>query len=455
MSAKTEQLVAMRLNSYFKDQPQTPALVELKAELTSDLNEAAADKQQAGLAPEEAVAEAFSDFGDINELIRQINAENGTTKTIHGHHVVMDDDGIRVDDGETLKINNDGVYVKGGRAFKADSEGVSINDGAIKADSHGLKLGSWTFNEDGINLNGDAQAQPDFKVPSMPLDLTGEYTENLPLVNERRFDAKTITTLVLHYKSARVKILPTQGDTDEIIVREYMNHNNTTYQAQVSQNEEELKVTQGKVPFLIPLRVHVQIHVPISLTGNVMVTSRSGSVLVAGLPHLDTVNLQVISGSARVAEVGSQAFSADVTSGSCDLDGVQVTNQLGMLVKSGRIRMHAVTAGQFTISATSGTVTGDALNGGGSWSVKSGSLKLAFANIAGDINLNAKSGSIKVGVPSDASYAYELEAQSGRITAPKNGSATHFADGYQAGQVGITGTYTIKGRTTSGTIRLG
>jgi len=97
MSAKTEQLVAMRLNSYFKDQQQTPALVELKAELTSDLNEAAADKQQAGLAPEEAVAEAFSDFGDINELIRQINAENGTTKTIRGHHVVMDDDGIRGD----------------------------------------------------------------------------------------------------------------------------------------------------------------------------------------------------------------------------------------------------------------------------------------------------------------------------------------------------------------------
>lgn len=454
MSAKTEQLVAMRLNSYFKDQPQTPALVELKAELTSDLNEAAADKQRAGLAPEEAVAEAFSDFGDLNELIRQINAENGTTKTIHGHHVVMDDDGIRVDDGETLKINNDGVYVKGGRAFKADSEGVSINDGAIKADSHGLKLGSWTFNEDGINLNGDAQSQTDFKMPRMPLNLAGEYIDNLPLVNEQRFDAKTVTTLALNYKSARVKILPTQADTDEIIVREYMNHNNTTYQAQVSQNAKELNVTQGKVPFLIPLRVHVQIHIPINYTGNVMVASRSGNVLVAGLSHLDTVNLQVLSGSARVTEVGSQAFSADVASGSCDLNGVQVTNQLGMLVKSGRIRMQTVTAGQFTISATSGSVTGEDLSGGGSWSVKSGSLKLAFAKIAGDINLNAKSSTIKVGVPSDASYAYELEAQSGRIIAPKNGTVTHFADGYQAGQVGITGTYTIKGRTTSGTIRL-
>ncbi len=131
-----------------------------------------------------------------------------------------------------------------------------------------------------------------------------------------------------------------------------------------------------------------------------------------------------------------------------------MTNQLGMLVKSGRLRLQRVTAGQFTISATSGTITGAALVGGGSWTVKSGALKLDFDQIAGNVNLNAKSGSVKVVVPEDASYRYELEARSGRVVAPKNAQVTHYADGYQAGQVGSTGKYLIQGRTTSGTIRL-
>ncbi|WP_318766764.1 permease prefix domain 1-containing protein [Lactiplantibacillus carotarum] len=315
MSAKIEQLVAMRLNSYFKNQPETPALTELRTELATDLNEAANDKERTGLDPEAAVAEAFSDFGDINELIEQVNAENGTTKTVHGHHVVMDDEGISVDDGETLKINGDGIYLKGGQAFKADADGLSINNGAIKADSHGLKLGNWTFDENGVNLNGNAQARPDFNMEGRPFNLAGEYLESLPLVNEQRFDVAGVTSLALAYKSARVKIIPTQADGDEIIVREYMNHNNTTYQAQVSQRGTSLQVVQGKVPFLIPLRVHVQIHVPVNFAGDLTIESRSGSVLLAGLTSLNVVNLKVESGGARLAELRANALSADIVSG--------------------------------------------------------------------------------------------------------------------------------------------
>ncbi|RRK09847.1 hypothetical protein D1831_10495 [Lactiplantibacillus garii] len=451
MSAKIEQLVAMRLTSYFKEQPKTPALTELRSELAADLNEAANDKERAGLDPEAAVAEAFSDFGDINELIRQINAENGTTTTIHGHHVVMDNDGLSVDDGQTLKINADGIYLKGGRALKADADGVSINNGAIQADTHGLKLGSWTFDEDGINLNGDAQTA---KPQAAPINLAQEYSETLPLVNEQRFDAATLTRLTVAYKAAQVKIIPTQGASQEVIVREYMNHKNAAYQSQIEQAGDELKVVQGKVPFLIPLRVHVQIHVPADFTGNLTLTNRSGHLLVAGFQRLNALDLQVLSGNAVVSDLHSRALSMDVTSGDAELTNLRVINQLGLLVKSGRTRLTTVTAERFIVSVTSGTVRGTALTGGGSWTVKSGSLKLDLAAVVADVHLMAKSGTIKVTVPTDASYAYELESHSGRVVAPKNGTATHLADGYQAGRVGVTGQYLIQGQTTSGTIKL-
>jgi len=109
MSEKIEQLVAMRLNTYFKTQTMTPALIELKTELATDLNEAANDKAANGLDSEAAVAEAFSDFGDINALIQQINTENGNETNLHAHHVVMDDEGIEIDGGERLKVNSDGI----------------------------------------------------------------------------------------------------------------------------------------------------------------------------------------------------------------------------------------------------------------------------------------------------------------------------------------------------------
>ena len=168
MSAKIEQLVAMRLNTYFKQQPVTPALTELKTELATDLNEAANDKERGGLDPEAAVAEAFSDFGDINDLIQQVNTENGDTDKVRRHQITVDEDGIAIDNGEALKIN---------------AEGISINNGAIKADANGLKVGRWTLDADGINEQEPANtAAPS----SRPVNLAGEYVERLPLVNEQR-----------------------------------------------------------------------------------------------------------------------------------------------------------------------------------------------------------------------------------------------------------------------------
>ncbi|ETY74882.1 DUF4097 family beta strand repeat-containing protein [Lactiplantibacillus fabifermentans] len=454
MSEKIEQLVAMRLSSYFKNQPDTPALAELKTELATDLNEAANDKHASGLDAEAAVAEAFSDFGDINALIAQVQQENGNDQHLHEHRVSMDDDSFKVDDGETLKIDRSGVYLKGGDAFTANADGVSINHGAIKADANGFKLGNVVFNEDGININGKPVSMPDFEPTFPTLNLAGEYHDSLNLVNEQHFDVAALQHVTVAYRSARVKIMPTRGANDEIIVREYMNHNNTTYHAQITQQGDTLAIDQGKFPFLIPLRVHVQILIPSVYAGNLTVENRSGALLVAGLTKLQVVNLRIVSGDCRVANVQAQAMSADITSGNFAYNDGRVTDQLGMLVKSGRIRLSRVQAGQFTVSATSGTIQGNALRGGGSWTAKTGALKLGFAAIDGNINLNAKSGTIKVAVPEDASYQYELEAHSGHVSAPKNGVSGHTADGYQTGQVGQTAPYKIIGRTTSGSIRL-
>ena len=438
MSAKIEQLVAMRLNTYFKQQPVTPALTELKMELATDLNEAANDKERSGLDPEAAVAEAFSDFGDINELIKQVNAENGATEKVHRHQITVDEDGIAIDSGKMLKI---------------DADGISINNGTIKADANGLKVGRWTVDANGINEQEDTTEQ-ESSAGLQAFDLAGEYRERLPLVNERRVAVADLISLTIRYQTAMIKVLPTQETTDELIVREFMNYNNLAYQAQVSRHGGNLQIVQGKVPFLIPLRVHVQILVPAQFTGDLSLASRAGNILVGGLQRLATVALNVTSGSVRVAGLSVTSMTSDLTSGTMTIDHVQIAEQLGLMVKSGRVRLTAVTAASYVASAASGSITGQQLRGGGRWAAKSGSIKLAFAAVTGDTDLIANSGAIKVVMPVSASYRYELESQSGRVVAPRNARVDRQADGYQTGQVGATGTYLIHGRARSGNIHL-
>ena len=439
MSVKIEQLIAMRLNTYFKHQPVTPALTELKTELATDLNEAANDKARGGLEPEAAVAEAFSDFGDINQLIQQVNAENGTTKHVHGHRVTVAEDSITVDDGKTLKI---------------DAQGLSINDGVIKADAHGLKVGRWTLDSTGLNEQASTDTAASSRPQDQSVNFTGEYTERLPLVNEQRLPVAGLTSIAISAQSATVKVLPTRGTTDEVIVREFMNYKNPAYQGQVTQTGTELQIVQGKVPFLIPLRVHIQVLIPTQFGGALSLASRSGNVLLGGLQRLAGLNLQVTSGNARVTAIAAVTLSSAITSGSLEMAHVQIAEQLELLVKSGRIQLRRVTAGTYAVNAASGSINGQQLRGGGHWVAKSGSIKLTFAAITGNTDLTANSGSIKVVMPMDASYRYELESQSGRVQAPKYATVDRQADGYQTGQVGSTGAYLIRGRARSGMINL-
>lgn len=440
MTATIETLVAEQLATYFENQTMTPTLTELKAELTADLNEAALDQVQAGRTPAAAVAIAFADFGDIETVITQVEAENGPTTTEVEPPV--------------MTVNENGVYVNGGRTLKADANGVSIGDGAVKADRNGLKLGKLVMNEDGISYGDQTKEMPDWQSTVAPFNLGLAYQDNLRLANEQQFSATELTMLTVSYRSARVKVLPTNDDSDDVIIREYMQPNNPAYYAHCSETGTNLTVTQGKVPFLIPLRVHVQVLVPASFTGDVTVASKSGTVLIAGLSSVKTLALKVASGNAELADLTVQTTTVDLASGSLKMGHVQVTDQCRLLVRSGRVRLAQVSAITFTVKATSGSVTGNDLIGAGDWQAHSGALRLAWQQLTGDLNLDAHSGAIKVSLPATASYRYELESHSGRITTPTRAIRDRVADGYQTGTVGANAQYQIHGRAHSSSIKL-
>ena len=72
MNEKINELVDKRLKDIFSDYPDNKDLNELEAELRSDLIASAEDKLTSEMTEQEAVAQAFKTFGDIDEVITQV-----------------------------------------------------------------------------------------------------------------------------------------------------------------------------------------------------------------------------------------------------------------------------------------------------------------------------------------------------------------------------------------------
>lgn len=65
MNEKLNSLVDAKLDKIFVDYPATKDLTELREEVASDLIASAQDKLKDGKSEEDAVEQAFADFGDI------------------------------------------------------------------------------------------------------------------------------------------------------------------------------------------------------------------------------------------------------------------------------------------------------------------------------------------------------------------------------------------------------
>jgi hypothetical protein len=282
-----------------------------------------------------------------------------------------------------------------------------------------------------------------------------QFNDQLPLVNEKEFAADSLNELIVNCLQAQVKILPLQDkNSRKILVREFMNFNNSAYYARFEQSGGQLLIKQGKTPFLIPLKVQLQIQVPADFAGKLTISETKGSAAIERLNALKNVVLQIKSGEAEIKNTRMQQLNGKILSGSCQLDSVKTDQLLALQVSSGSARLTAVTAQNFDIKVQSGRIKGEQLTGKGSFQVASGMLKLIFSALNGDLLLAVKSGSIKATLPATATYRYDLKALNGRIKAPNQAETLHQAMGHQSGQIGADPKYLVRGETISGTIKI-
>ena len=183
-----------------------------------------------------------------------------------------------------------------------------------------------------------------------------------------------------------------------------------------------------------------------SALGELAIDATSGDVTVPAL-QADSVRVDLTSGDLSLRQSGStERMALSSTSGNISAD-VSVVGKLAIDLTSGCIRTNLESAGEVSLSTTSGDI---ALNGGAQKArVDSTSGKIDVTLTAfDDLVIHATSGSVSAALPSKPGYRADINTTSGRfdsaVALSREGGSYSCGDG--------SGRLTID--TTSGNVRL-
>lgn len=121
------------------------------------------------------------------------------------------------------------------------------------------------------------------------LSLTGCSDAKSPkMTNELHFSLAEISDLTISYDEEPITFFETDGD--ELVVKEYMTENKTSYYADVNESKDSIHISEGGKPlFKDGFSRYVEVYLPISYTKALTITTTDGNI------DLSSINLQLSS----------------------------------------------------------------------------------------------------------------------------------------------------------------
>ena len=181
--------------------------------------------------------------------------------------------------------------------------------------------------------------------------------------------------------------------------------------------------------------------------------STSGAIRVGEIISDSGVSLEATSGSVRAdGRIDCERLKASASSGTVSLGDANAKMWMEITTRSGSIRTGNLSAGEYTMSAGSGSIRTESLTGRGTATTSSGSISCAALTVTGDTHLQSSSGSVKVTMGDVKDLKFETTTGSGGQRT--NGyNFTYDRSGKHGSCIvgdGSTGTLSIK--TSSGSI---
>lgn len=380
------------LDKLFADAPNTKEVQDAKDELYNNMIERYADCLKDGMDEQEAYDSVIDSLGDIRELFAELNQDITSEAP----------DGASSEEQDTNTENTEESSAQSNRSFNPQ-----------------------------IDLTGFVKSLGEFTSGLVNGILGGGEYNGLPLVNKQVIPLQDINSIDIGYVSEAISLC--YADDENITICEYMSKDTPDLYAVVQQNGSELSIKSGHRIGKITLRSYVIVYLPASWSGSLSLGTVSGSIKSEVAWALSSLNAKSTSGSIKITSVSASLIRLSSTSGSIAMQ-------------------HAV--GYIEANTVSGSIKIESAEGGGVFKTISGSVRANFTELQGHITANCTSGSLRLGLPSSASFELNAKSTSGNIHTGFDSLITYTNRNKAHGFIGQAPYFTVSAQTISGSIHI-
>ncbi len=270
------------------------------------------------------------------------------------------------------------------------------------------------------------------------------------LVNAFTESLSDVAHLTINYSAADIVLQST--DRSELTVREYMLVDEASYYAHVKHEDDTLAIIAGERPARDNLNIRIELEIPTTYHGRLEISSVSGPIEIDNLHKLRSLAITSTSGAISLDDVETSSLSIDSITGT--IKGRSLTaDDYTINAMSGNIHLMN-TRGNYSVRCSAGSLKLDDAHGHGRFEVTSGTAKLCFAEVDGNLSAESSAGSVRLQVPRELDYGFNLETSIGSLKTPDNAHYSNNERNYQTGAIGNPSDSMISMMTVVGSLAL-
>lgn len=272
------------------------------------------------------------------------------------------------------------------------------------------------------------------------------------LANEMVFPLEGIKSVAISYDDETVTFF--EGESDSLIIREYMSENKKAYRARVNQGMGSIQVSEGEKPFFQKGFIrYVEVYLPQSYSGNLEVTATDGCIDMSEVEvSLKSFRVDCTSGIFELKKASAEEIYFSSTRGKLELGDIE-GEQIRIETTQGEVSCERG-KGNITYTSTSGNAEFRSVSGAGVYRAEnSGKLAVVYEEVTGDLSFYNKNDEVEIELPAKLSFAFEAVTKNGSIQ-------TNFQEELSVNSNQVSGTVgnapevTVKVETKNGNIRV-
>ncbi|NLZ46663.1 MAG: DUF4097 domain-containing protein [Clostridiales bacterium] len=257
--------------------------------------------------------------------------------------------------------------------------------------------------------------------------------QSTSMVNDLSFSLDEIKKITISYDDENISFF--EGVNENLIIKEYMSKDKESYHANVTQENNEIKVSEGGKPFSKKnFNRYIKVYLPASYSEDLKITTTNGNIDLSDVSlDISSIRIDSTSGEIKINEMTATDIHLSSTHGKMELGNI-IGDNIKIETTNGNVSCKSI-EGNVAYTSTSGKAEFLSAKGSGTYKANnSGKLKVNYEEVTGDLSLYNKNDNIDLTIPSTLDFDFKATTKNGSVD-------TNFQ-----------GSISVKGRTTSGTI---